>query len=193
MVDIKSLMKPKTILRHLLGCRATFQRPMIRFVEAYFCERPVIGAEVGVYNGTHASRMLKYFHYLKRLYLFDPYESYYEYDKEKLDLAKSLALKKLEKYEDTVIWNFVPFEASLIPEKLDFIYIDGNHDYDPVVYDIKEALKIVKPKGIIGGHDYQPADHPLCNRYGVGWAVRSLYSEEMIHYNNGDWWVIHDG
>lgn len=37
---------------------------------------------------------------------------------------------------------------------LDFVYIDGNHDFLNVTQDIHYWLKKVKPGGIISGHDY---------------------------------------
>lgn len=36
----------------------------------------------------------------------------------------------------------------------DFIFIDGNHEYEEIKHDIQKALKYVKPNGIIAGHDY---------------------------------------
>lgn len=40
--------------------------------------------------------------------------------------------------------------------KYDFIYIDGNHEYDAVKKDIELYLPKVKQNGFIGGHDYIP-------------------------------------
>ena len=40
-------------------------------------------------------------------------------------------------------------------EKFDFIYIDGNHTYEFVKRDIINALGLIKPGGILGGHDYK--------------------------------------
>lgn len=37
---------------------------------------------------------------------------------------------------------------------LDFVYIDGNHDFLNVTQDIHHWLKKVKPGGILAGHDY---------------------------------------
>lgn len=39
-------------------------------------------------------------------------------------------------------------------ELFDFIYVDGIHQYEQVLIDIKNYLLLVKPNGIIGGHDY---------------------------------------
>jgi predicted O-methyltransferase YrrM len=39
--------------------------------------------------------------------------------------------------------------------KFDFVYIDGNHNYEFVKKDIINALKVIKVGGILGGHDYK--------------------------------------
>lgn len=37
---------------------------------------------------------------------------------------------------------------------VDFIYIDANHTYESVKKDIQQALMLLKPNGILAGHDY---------------------------------------
>jgi hypothetical protein len=37
---------------------------------------------------------------------------------------------------------------------LDFVYIDGNHEWPYVTHDIFYWAKKVKPGGIVSGHDY---------------------------------------
>lgn len=39
-------------------------------------------------------------------------------------------------------------------QSVDFVYIDGSHNYDSVCSDIETWLPKVKPGGMIGGHDY---------------------------------------
>jgi hypothetical protein len=39
-------------------------------------------------------------------------------------------------------------------ESIDFVYIDGNHRYKPVVEDIKAWYPKVRKGGFFGGHDY---------------------------------------
>jgi predicted O-methyltransferase YrrM len=40
-------------------------------------------------------------------------------------------------------------------ESLDFVFIDGSHDYESVCKDIDAWLPKVKPFGILAGHDYR--------------------------------------
>lgn len=39
-------------------------------------------------------------------------------------------------------------------DSLDFVYIDGNHDFDYVMEDIIGWTRKVRPGGIVSGHDY---------------------------------------
>lgn len=41
------------------------------------------------------------------------------------------------------------------PESIDFLFIDAGHDYHEVKRDIDLWLPLMKPNGIISGHDYQ--------------------------------------
>ena len=45
------------------------------------------------------------------------------------------------------------------PNSLDFVYIDANHDKEHVTEDIEEWAKIVRPGGIVSGHDYGHFKH----------------------------------
>lgn len=40
------------------------------------------------------------------------------------------------------------------PRSLDFVYLDGNHDFQNVANDICEWERIIRPGGILAGHDY---------------------------------------
>lgn len=43
---------------------------------------------------------------------------------------------------------------------IDFIYIDGRHDYESVKRDLKLYLPKLKVNGIVGGHDYSEKQWP---------------------------------
>ena len=57
---------------------------------------------------------------------------------------------------DCLIWRKTSLEAlpNFDDNSLDFVYIDGNHDFLNVTQDIHYWLKKVKPGGILSGHDY---------------------------------------
>ena len=61
----------------------------------------------------------------------------------------------------------------LEPHCLDAIYIDGDHSYEGVKRDLEIAQRLVKPGGLICGHDYEmnPAKTENCYDFGVKRAV----------------------
>lgn len=166
---------------------------MIRFISRRLSD-PLVGAEVGVYEGDNAVDILQVLPSLKKLYLIDPYTGDYwlynpNYGKT-IPPAKEKALKKLAIFENRIEWIFECFEAYLIPEKLDFVYIDTCHHYDCIKHDIIEAEKITKKGGIIGGHDYYPTGI-YETRFGVGRAVRERYGKKLRHRET-DWWITYE-
>ena len=70
-------------------------------------------------------------------------------------------------------------------KSLDFIFIDGAHDYESVKRDIKDWFPKLKKGGTIGGHDYNEKDWP-----GVVQAVNEYFGEKnikVIRNNTGSW------
>lgn len=59
-------------------------------------------------------------------------------------------------FKNASIWRETSMEAvkDVIAESLDFVYIDGNHDFLNTTQDIHHWFKKVKPGGILAGHDY---------------------------------------
>ena len=163
-----------------LQTRLRNARPSIQIVKETFTS-PIVGCEVGVFRGKHAVQMLTIMPNLKMLYLVDPYTMYEGYDgfenpsTELLENAEQEAHRRLEPFKDRVTWIRERFDSRHIPKKLDFIYIDGQHTYEAVLHDIQHAKSLVKPGGIIAGHDYYPAGHYLNPKFGVGEAVRDIY------------------
>ena len=39
--------------------------------------------------------------------------------------------------------------------KFDFIFIDGDHRYSQVVKDVRNSYNVLKPGGILAGHDFE--------------------------------------
>jgi hypothetical protein len=172
-------------------------RPAMRFVKSVFGDREIIGAEVGVFRARHAAQILNRMPTVKMLYLIDPYEVYEGYDDANMHLvprAKNHAKKHLERLgfdKDRYKWIYERFTADVIPVPLDFIYIDGSHQYSHVKFDIKEARKVVKKGGVISGHDYYPEDDTRRpDLHGVGRAVREEFGNDFS-YGKKDWWALH--
>ena len=186
-------------VRHFLQKHYYDVRPSIRVVKRRSGGKNIVGCEVGTFEGENAYNMLRNIPNLKKLYLVDPYELYVGYTDFKktaeahptlLVDAQKKAKKQLKQYNARIEWIQAKFEADLILEPLDFIYIDGQHTYEAVIHDILEAEKLVKIGGVIAGHDYYPENHYLSEKYEVGCAVRDHYSSFSWKFN--DWWVIHE-
>jgi len=160
----------------------------------------LIGVEIGVYKGEHAESLLTNLS-IKKLYLIDPYSLYEEYeegknhydvDQDSLEIAEKEALEKLKKYSDNIV--LVRKKASEvlneIPNELDFVYIDGNHQYKFIKEDINNYYSKLKDGGVIGGHDMY---NGFCFEHnGVIQAVMEFVLEKklQLYIELPDWWII---
>ena len=73
-------------------------------------------------------------------------------------------------------------EASKLYEdgSLDFVFIDGAHDYKYVKADIEAWLPKVKSGGYLAGHDYTPGDHDEVIR-----AVEEAFGKNItVHHRS---------
>lgn len=170
-------------------------RPMIRMVKG-LNKKELVGVEIGVLNGENAKNILETLD-IKKLYLVDPYVVYPEY----LDIRtpvfstiKKRADENLEKFKDKIDWKIMRSADAthLIPDNLDFVYIDGNHSYTFCLQDIKDYWPKIKKGGIIGGHDY----YNMSKAREVKKAVDEFAAENKLKVysavGNGlcDWWII---
>lgn len=77
-------------------------------------------------------------------------------------------------------------EASLLmkPDHLDFVYIDGDHQYDAVKFDLNAWFTLLKPGGVIAGHDMDEG-HP-----GVVQAVKEKFSNPIRMNMKSSIWLV---
>lgn len=112
------------------------------FAEAGYTQ----GAEIGVNRGSNALQM---FNRIPNLTLIcvDPWR--------RNDRAFAKANRRLNGCN--VIWKrMTGMEAvkDVKNESLDFVYIDGLHDFDNVIMDLIHWVPKVRAGGIVSGHDY---------------------------------------
>jgi hypothetical protein len=117
-----------------------------------------VGAEIGVFDGYFSEFMCQTIPNLK-LYSIDAWEVYPGYRDHKFESsmrkAEAKARERLDPYGVTIIKKFSKDAAKDIPdESLDFVYIDGNHEYHSVKEDIEFWAPKVKRYGIVAGDDY---------------------------------------
>ncbi len=156
-----------------------FTRPMTKFMINFFHNKSLIGVEIGVEYGLNAKTMLAMLS-LKKLYLIDPYRDD--------DASYQEARRYLGSYKDKITFIRKTSEAALddIPGILDFVYIDGSHEYEAVKTDIELFYPKVKPGGVIGGHDFWAKEIGVCK------AVLEFAEKNNIqlHGKQTDWWIV---
>jgi len=179
------------------------ERKALVFVRKMFKNQSVVGAEVGVAIGTNALRTLQCMPNLRLLYLIDPYQHYPKWTSTKakdrrfwpedLEITKNKAKRLLTGFEYRIAWVFKCFEecTSEDVEPLDFIYVDGNHDYDFVFRDIELARTLVKKGGVVSGHDFRPNSYSH-DSLEVCRAVTDYCKKHDIVFSHEyeDWWFI---
>ncbi len=165
-----------------------FPRPSIAFAKDYFKGRLITVAEIGTFRGENANSILTNLK-VKDFYVIDPYEPYLSYKNDGyyslVEKAERIARRRLNKFRKKVkfIKKYSGDAPSLIPD-CDFIYIDGNHNYEYVLDDLKKYSKKVSPGGIIAGHDTQ-----------IKGVVNALLEftktnkKYQLHIESPDWWM----
>lgn len=174
--------------------------------------KDLIGAEIGTWRGGNAVEMLTDLD-IKKLYLIDPYAIYdgwgfevigngnHDLSKEKgkvwedLVTSKRIAKEVLESFEDRIIWieRKSSVAAEIIEEPLDFVYIDGNHDYKFVSEDIEIWTPKVKKGGLVSGHDYNIPDVAkavleYCKKHKI--KLETRVNKLLVNAGPLDWWFI---
>jgi len=114
------------------------------------------GAEIGVRQGSFSRFMLETIPDLN-LISIDPYKAYERTPQIKQDKFLEETRSKLSKYGDRskLVVKFGKDALDDVEDgSLDFVYIDGAHDFDNAIQDIIGWSKKVKKGGIVSGHDY---------------------------------------
>lgn len=143
------------------------------------------GAEIGVARGKNAKAMLDIIKGLN-LICVDPWTPYSNWGQHEMDKRYNETIRRLAPYKDraTVIRKeSMDAVKNIQNEILDFIYVDGFHDFDWVMPDLIFWAQKVRHGGIVAGHDYYPFF-----RSGVMTAV-DAYTKA---HNINDWYVTRE-
>ena len=135
--------------------------------------------EVGISKGINAHNVLKLCLGIKSYYLVDI--SFDVFDQ-----------TLFEGYEQKIIKIQLPSieAARLVSTPVDLVFIDANHHYTHVIEDINAWWPMVKPNGILCGHDYIESFHE-----GVKRAVCKIFEKVNLEddaIDNGEtkiWWI----
>jgi hypothetical protein len=147
---------------------------------------PIIVAEVGVEKGINAAEMVQKMN-ISKLYLIDDYLPYTDYlggfcPPGIQEEVYRVMFKNLTPHLDKIV--FITRSSTLAvklfaDDFFDFVYIDGNHNYDSVKQDISIWFPKVKKGGILGGHDF---DVRNIERQDVTEAVKDFTKENNLEY-----------
>ena len=112
------------------------------------------GAEVGVEKGLY-SEVLCTANPNLHLLCVDPWEVFNKADPNHIPIIYEDAKTRLAKYNTTMVKKKSIDAVRDVPtESLDFVYIDGLHEFNAVMLDIIMWTDRVKIGGIVAGHDY---------------------------------------
>lgn len=113
------------------------------------------GAEIGVRRGKFSRQFCEANRNL-HLFCIDPWMAYHvRYDQDKQDAIYRECVNNLTGLNVTFIRKTsMDAVKDIVPDSLDFAYIDGDHSFDFIMEDIICWSKCVRPGGIVACHDY---------------------------------------
>ena len=167
-------------------------RPHIEFIKEQNQNnnKSLVGVEIGVLKGNNAYNIMKTLN-IKNLYLVDPYEYYEGVDKEYPGIENIFneTKERFKEFGDRVTFIRKKSDEAIndIPDNIDFVYIDGNHDYEYAKSDIELYYNKLRKGGILSGHS--------------NWAVRlKSVIRALLEFadkhnldvdgREHDWWTI---
>lgn len=151
------------------------------------------GAEIGVAFGGHSESILEETS-VETLYGVDPYTRRADYEDIKyaqsdFDEIHDFAIERLSVFGPRfqMIRALSEDAVELVPDGLDFVYVDADHSCPAVWADLCHWYPKIRPGGVIGGHDYDHPDLPdvklavdeFCSRLGT-----TAHAE-----GEGVWWT----
>lgn len=128
--------------------------------ENFHNKQGLIGVEIGSFQGESAEIFLQSNAFAK-LYCIDSWQNGYDNSdaaSNQAEQAESAFDRRFQGDSRVVkIKGFSYDVANQIPNNIDFLYIDGNHQPEAVKQDLELYACKIKAGGIIAGHDYEPA------------------------------------
>jgi hypothetical protein len=124
-----------------------------------------IGAEIGVFEGRFSEYVCKSNPGVE-LYCVDSWINYDDYLINGMDLAEQKARERLKTFNCHFL-HMTSMEAlKEIPDlSLDFVYIDGNHEFPYVAMDVAFWSKKVRSGGLVSGHDFSKGHRAKSNMH----------------------------
>ncbi len=145
--------------------------------------KDAVAAEIGVAEGGLSREIVRRTR-PRKLYLVDPWNS------KNIAAYSEKSLRNIEKDLSSHISSGIVelrrgYSSDVLPgfedDHLDWVYVDGAHDYAGVKQDLANCMRIVKPGGLIAGHDYVRWASPT-DRYGVVEAVNEFVNRTRSRF-----------
>lgn len=121
-----------------------------------------VGAEIGVYKGEFTELFCKVG---LKMYAIDPWIAYSgagrtQRRQERQDFLYGHTQRVLAPYNDCTIIRKTSVDAlnDFQDGSLDFVYIDGDHEFSHIAADLVGWSKKVRVGGVVSGHDYYCTD-----------------------------------
>ena len=170
-----SVVQPKVDISQALTIGGWMSEDELLWLATQASSRKYI-VEFGSLHGRSARAMADNMCQDGQLWAVDPWKGeYYNENGDAMSIVNTYAMpyfiKNLQDHVDAHRVHAVRQFSYLfsLPLKVDMVFIDGDHRYETVVKDIKKAFELLRPGGLICGHDY---DHPTWP--GVKQAVTEL-------------------
>jgi hypothetical protein len=128
-----------------------------------------IGAEVGIGNGHHARALLDDVA-PRELHLID--DNFSEFERSVIESELADGRAQMHTGDSATVLAGFP------DAYFDWLYIDADHSYQGVKRDIEQAVRTLKPDGVIVFNDYILFSHFEMLPYGVVHAVNELCLDE---------------
>jgi len=122
----------------------------------------LVGCELGVCRGHNLRYLLDRADNIAMSYAIDPYIPYVDepwglISQEEIASWKNTAIQVLKHFENKIQFlNMTSLEAAsyISDNSLNYIFIDGDHNYEPVLHDCRAYWNKIKSGGIFAGHDW---------------------------------------
>lgn len=114
------------------------------------------GVEVGVFRGEFSEHILRIWRG-RRLWMVDPWRPLDDYEEaHDHEDNRCEALRRVEPYGERAcpVRETSQKAAALLPNGLDFVYLDANHSYEAVKADLAAWYPKIKRGGLFAGDDY---------------------------------------
>lgn len=163
-------------------------RPSTEYVKKNY-KGDLTVVELGVRDGDNAKSLLNVLN-IKTLYLVDIWDVYVDPNGTSYDYRDvyEKVKKRFRKYGNKVqvLKGTLVEVIDSLPDNVDHMYIDANHQEKYVKEDIKNGYPVVRKGGVIGGHDFGG------NHIGVIKAVLDFSKKHDVelHTKHPDWWMV---